>query len=181
MIDDHSIARPYAQAAFQHAVDSNSLSAWLSTLEILSVAVQSEQLVSLLSNPQVNQQQVTDILIDVAKATDSAMKNFILLLADYKRLAIVPAIFELFNELKMEHERLLDAHVFSPFELSAEQSSKLQAALAKKFDQQVALHQQVDPSLIGGAVIRIGDLVIDNSILGKINRFKAHLNLKETV
>lgn len=181
MIDDYAVARPYAHAAFEYAVKQGTLDAWSDAIEILAFAVQNDKLANLLNNPNVNQQQVIDILTQVVNTTDAGIKNFILLLAQYKRLLIAPAVFELFQQLKLKHEKILHVDVTSAFELAETQMTQLRAALTKKFNHQVTLQQHVDPSLIGGLAVRMGDFVIDNSILGKINRFKAHLNLKETV
>jgi F-type H+-transporting ATPase subunit delta len=181
MSDAYAIARPYSQAAFNEALESSTLEKWMSALEILSIAVSDEHLAAILTNPQIPQEPVTDLLIELSSQGDIAIKRFILLLAEYKRLFFIPVIFELCKALKMEHEHRLDAHVFSPFKLDASQLDRLSDALTKKFKHQVICHEHLDESLISGVVVRIGDKVIDHSIRDKINRFKAHLNLKEAI
>ena len=181
MIDDHLLAEPYAQAAFEYAAKHGTLAGWSEALAVLAIVVQNEQFQMLLSNPKVEQSIILNILKRVVNTQDPAINNFILLLANYKRLNVAATINELFIALKLAHEKILDVHVKTPFNLDVEQSNKLQAAFAAKYNQQVRLHIQIEPSLIGGINVRVGDVVIDNSILGKINRFKAHLNLKETV
>ena len=114
MIDDRSVARPYAEAAFDFALTENALGKWEHSLELLSFAVQDKEMAKLLDSPQVEQQQAIELLADIVEADDVAIKNFLKLLAEYNRLVVAPAIFELFRELKMAHESLLDANVYSP-------------------------------------------------------------------
>jgi len=180
MINDHSVARPYAQAAFNHALQEDKLVDWDNSLELLSLMMQDKRLVSLLSNPKVSKKSVQDLIIELVNAPNQAINNFILLLAENKRLSLISLIYELFRQLKLCHEHVIDVHVLSAFDLNETQSKNLQAAIAAKYGQQIKLHIRRDDSLIGGLVVRIGDTVIDNSIRGKINRLKAHLSLKET-
>lgn len=177
----NSQARPYAQAAFDYAVENNVLEDWESALKTLAIAVQDQQLIALLNNPAIEQHQLVALLMQTLKTDNTALKNFLLLLLEYKRLTIVPAVSEVFQTLKMQYEKHVDINVYAAFELNSHQTQKLQQAFAKKYGQQVTLHQHLAPELIGGLRVRVGDTVFDNSILDKINRFKAHLNLKETV
>lgn len=181
MSELYAVARPYAQAAFNQALESASIDKWTIALEKLAIAVNDEQLAAILSNPSIQKQQVLDLLVDIVSDTDLFIKNFILLLAEYNRLPLASIIFELYKTFKMDHEKIVDAHVFSPFKLEAAQLDRLRHALAKKLNHEVICHEHLDQSLISGVVVRVGDTVINHSIRDKINRFKAHLNLKEAV
>lgn len=177
----NSQARPYAQAVFDYAVENNALEEWERALKILAIAGQDPQLVTLLNTPTIDQHKLITILMQTLKTNNVALENFLLLLLEYKRLTILPAISEVFQALKMQREKQLDVDVYAAFQLNSHQTQKLQQAFAKKYGQQITLHQHLEPALIGGLRVRVGDTVFDHSILDKINRFKAHLNLKETV
>jgi len=124
-----------------------------------------------LENPSVSASQKADLMIDLAGLGDnSSAKNFLLVLADHKRLKALGAITEDFEALKAQLQQQVDVEVASAFDLTEEQSNTLRQALATKLNRQVNLTSKTDRSLIGGVVVRAGDLVIDASIKGRIEK-----------
>lgn len=166
-----SIARPYALAAFEYALAQNSLPAWEEFLQTAAVVAQDPLIVRFMASPEVNKAQLAELLCDVLKSEmDTQKSNFISLLAEHKRFAVIPEIAEQFKQHREEHEKKMTVEVVSAVALDAEQKAKLAQALTKRLKLQVALQCSVDSSLLGGAIIRAGDHVIDGSVRGKLNR-----------
>ena len=182
MAEQNQIARPYAQAAFEFARAANVLDTWAIALEKLAIAVQEQQVKTLLHDPRFDQSKLISALVDVCAEQDGNIKNFILLLSESHRMSVVSEIFELFNEYKAEYDNQLEVDVYSPFDMDGEQLQRLQAALVKKFGKpKVAIKNHIDKSLISGIRIQVGDIVIDNSVAGRVRRLRANLNLKGRV
>jgi F-type H+-transporting ATPase subunit delta len=171
MTDKTTIARPYARAAFAEAKIHGGLAAWSEALAASAVAVHDPQVVPLLDNPRVSRADLAKLLIGIAPGTlDESYGNFIRTLAENHRLPVLPEIATLFEELKNEAEGVADVTVSSAVELSAPQLKALEDALARRLKRQVRLHTELDPALIGGAVVRSGDLIIDGSLKGRLER-----------
>ncbi len=177
----NAVARPYAQAAFDFAVSHDQLHVWLQSLSKLAQALTNKKLQVLLKNPQVDRNEVSQVLIAVCSEGNDSVANFIKLLTENKRLFWAPLISQLFEGLKTEHERKLHVEFYSPFALELTQREKLVSVLTEKYDRQIELHDHIDQSLIGGALLRIGDRVIDNTVIGRVNRLKTHFKLKGSV
>lgn len=175
-IDKSTIARPYAKAAFQFAETQNALAHWSQSLTAAALITIDQQMASLLNNPLLRPEQLLDIYYSAAKNYfNEHDKNFLSLLAANKRLQVLPEIAIIFNKLRADKERTIDVDVLSIAPLSAEQQQRLTAALKKRLQREVALHCHIDENLIGGAVIRAGDFVIDGSVRGKLNRLSSEL------
>ncbi len=174
-------ARPYARAAFANAAAS-ARADWGAFLERAAAVVQDPQVVPLIGNPRVPVAELVDFLLGIATATgpDSALRaqqhNFLQLLADNRRLRLLPEIAAQFEVLRSEAERIADVEVISASELTGEQSKTLQAALERRLGLAVRLHPQVDRSLVGGAIVRYGDFVVDGSLRGRIERLGAAMS-----
>jgi len=175
-------ARPYARAAFATAGTASQLTQWSAFLARAAAAVQDPQLLPLIGNPRVPAPQLVDLLLELAgsgKTSESQVahqRNFLHLLADNRRLKLLPEIDAQFEVLRAEAERIADVDVISARELSAEQSKKLQAVLERRLGLAVRLHPQVDKSLIGGAIVRYRDFVVDGSLRGRIERLGAAMS-----
>lgn len=175
-------ARPYARAAFATAGTASQLAQWSAFLARAAVVVQDPQLVPLIGNPRVPAAQLVDFLLELASAgkagaPESAhQRNFLHLLADNRRLKLLPEIDAQFEVLRAEAEHIADVELISARELSAEQLKKLQAALERRLGRSVRLHPQVDQSLIGGAIVRYRDFVVDGSLRGRIERLGAAMS-----
>ena len=171
MADIATIARPYARAAFEHAHAAGQLAPWGDMLARAGAAVADERVEPLIGNPHVKRADLVALIVEVAGATgDGKAQNFIHLLADNGRLAALPQVAEQYAALRAEVENTVDVTVESALPLTAEQSDKLAQALTRRLRRTVRLTATVDPSLIGGAVVRAGDFVIDGSLRGRVER-----------
>ncbi|MEJ0099860.1 MAG: F0F1 ATP synthase subunit delta [Pseudomonadota bacterium] len=176
MADRLTIARPYAKAAFAQAKADASLGAWANALDRAAAVVIDPRVRALFGSPKVTTAQLADLVGGVAGSELSANgRNFIALLAENKRLPFLPEIAQIFNALKDDVERVVDVHITSATELPAAESAQLTAALEKRFDRKVRIEASVDPSLIGGAVVRAGDLTIDGSLQARLARLAQEL------
>lgn len=176
MADKTTIARPYAKAAFEEAKAANHLGPWSETLRIAATVVQDPRVQNLLGNPAVSTAELAKLIIDLAgPQLDEQGRNFVQTLAENRRLAYLPEISTLFDELKDEAEGVIDVTVTSAAPLANGQSEALSAALQRRLKRQVRLQCETDPALIGGAVLRAGDLVIDGSVRARLDRIAYEL------
>ncbi len=176
MADRLTIARPYAKAAFAQAEASGNLGAWSGALDRAALTVSDARVRALFGSPKVTAAQLTDLVSGVAGSElDANGRNFIALLAENKRLPFLPEIAQIFNALKDDVERVVDVHITSATALPEAEAAQLTAALEKRFDRKVRVEASVDPSLIGGAVVRAGDLTIDGSLRARLARLSQEL------
>jgi F-type H+-transporting ATPase subunit delta len=177
MTDKRTIARPYARAAFAAAQTLGVLSAWSDALHTAATVIEDPRIESLLGNPHVTSKQLADLVIDIGGGKLGApWGELVLALAQNGRLRVLPEIATLFDALKDETEGVVDVTVTSAITLDAKQQETLSAALARRLKRQVRLHSEVDAALIGGAVIRAGDLVIDGSLRTRLERMAFELS-----
>ena len=164
-----TIARPYAQAAFDEAQKLNALRAWSEMLLSLTQAVNHPEVQAAVSNPRVPAVQIAG-LMDALLGTSASVqqRNFVRIVADNRRLLVLPEIAELFEARKAEAEKSVNVVVDSAFELSAAQQDKIAASLKKRLAREIKLTCNVKKELLGGVVIRAGDKVIDGSALTRL-------------
>lgn len=169
-----TIARPYAVAAFEAAKEENALAAWSEQLTSLAAIVSDEAMQDFMAQPSVTSNDVAGLLVDImgSELTNEA-KNFLNVLAENKRLNALSEIAGLFQELKAKEEKRVLATVISAQQPTDEQKKKLSAALNAKFDAEVEVSYEEDPSLIAGVRIRVGDWAIDGSALSQLNKLGA--------
>jgi len=176
MAEKITIARPYAKAVFALARDEQKLGAWLDALAHAATIVTDPRVAPLLSSPRVTPADLAGLLLEVMGGELSEKgRNFIRVLAANRRLGYLPEIAQTFAHLKSEAERSVDVTVTSAVELSADQQKKLAVAVGKRLARTVRLHTKLDPTLIGGAVLRADDLVIDGSLKGRLDRLESEL------
>jgi F-type H+-transporting ATPase subunit delta len=176
MADRATIARPYARAAFAHASEGKELATWSTMLGAAATAAVDPRVSRLIGNPQVTGEQLVELLADVSKgAAGQGGTNFLLALAENHRLALLPEIAEQFETLRAEVENVVDVEVIAAQEIAPAQQKKLAAALAKRLGREVRMHTKIDETLIGGAIVRAGDLVIDGSLKGRLARLGSAL------
>ena len=168
MAESLTIARPYAEAAFKLARDAGALPQWSDALARLSAVVRSDGAHALIGNPRVTDAQVASIIGDVAGSLAPEQTNFVRVLAANERLVVLPEIVEVFEALRNAHEGVLDARISSAYPLSEQQIADVVATLEGKYGRKVKPTVNVEPDLIGGISIRIGDEVIDASVRGKL-------------
>jgi F-type H+-transporting ATPase subunit delta len=169
--DAATVARPYARAAFEHAHAAGQLAPWGELLARAGATVEDERVEPLIGNPHVHRADLVALVVEVAGAAgDEKARNFIQLLADNGRLGLLPEVAAQYAALRAEVENTVEVTVASALPLTAEQSDKLAQALTRRLRRTVRLTATVDPSLIGGAVVRAGDFVIDGSLRGRVER-----------
>ena len=172
-----TLARPYAKAAFQAAQDQQQLAEWAEVLTVAGQVTANEVIRQLLVNPGMDEQKKADLILETTEVKVSdGVRNFFTILAENRRLALLPEIAALFNTYRADLERTVDIDVTTAFELSDEQQQKLAQALSSKLERQVSLAASMDKSLIGGVVVRTGDLVIDASVRGKLKKLAETLS-----
>ena len=171
MAEKSTIARPYAQAAFDLAQQKSELKTWSDMLGMLSSVVSDEQMKNLFGNPQVGKEALVDLVLNVCgDKLNTEGQNFVRILADNKRLEVLPEIATMFEAHRAEAERTVEAEVISAFPLSDAQKDSLVSALKQKLGREVTLAVETDESLIGGAIVRAGDMVIDGSVTGHLDK-----------
>lgn len=176
MADNASIARPYAKAVFDLAQETNAFDAWSSALEQLALISQDESFRTLVADPRVDDSQVIELLTGIAKDNlPEGGANFIQMLVQNDRLLALPDIHQQFEAHVAKARALVNADVITAKALTSDQRSALAAALQAKLGMQVELSETVDSSLIGGAIIKAGDLVIDGSAKGRIEKLSSVL------
>ena len=168
-----TLARPYARAAFAIARDTNALPAWSDALAFAARVAADPTVSALLGNPGLIQADATTLL--APEGADAMFGNFLGLLFENRRLSLLPEITGQFDELRFEAERVVKAKVTSAVPMPAAELETIKAALKKRFGRDVEVETAVDESLIGGAVIDAGDVVIDGSLKGKRGCLQAAL------
>jgi len=169
MAELRTLARPYAKAAFGAAQEHKQLAEWSQVLTVAGQVTANKDIRQLLANPGLEEQKKADLILEVVEeGVTEQIRNFFAVLAKKRRLTLLPEISALFNTYRADLERTVDIEVTAAFELTDEQQQKLAQALSKKLERQVSLAASLDKSLIGGVIIRTGDLVIDASVRGKL-------------
>jgi F-type H+-transporting ATPase subunit delta len=172
-----TLARPYAKAAFEVALQNSSLDSWSGMLRLSAAVTADESIRGLLNSPSLSSEQIADAFISVCgDELDEKGNNFVHLLAENKRLVLLPEISLLFENLKANQEKSVDVEITTAFEISSDVSSKLAQALKDRLQREIKLATSVDQSLIGGAIIRAGDNVIDGSVRGKLSKLAESMN-----
>jgi F-type H+-transporting ATPase subunit delta len=176
MADKLTIARPYARAAFEEARGEQRLAQWSAALKVAAQVVQDARVENLLGNPHVTPEELAQLVIGIAGPDlGEHGANFVRTLADNRRLAYLPEIAAQFDTLKDAAQGVADVTVTSATALDETLQSKLSQALEKRLKRKVRLHCAVDPHLIGGAILRAGDLVIDGSLSTRLERIAHEL------
>jgi len=168
MAESLTIARPYAEAAFKIARDANALPVWSDALGRLAAVASSKIALELVGNPKLTTAQVASLIADTAGQLLPQQHNFVQVLAENERLAVLPEIAAQFEALRNAHEGVVDVQVSSAFPLSDAQLVEITETLQSRYGGQVKVSVSIDPDLIGGVSIRVGDEVIDTSVRGKL-------------
>jgi F-type H+-transporting ATPase subunit delta len=174
MVEKVTLARPYARAAFEAAQEHKDFERWSQMLASAATTVADTRVVKLLSSPRV---QPTDLveLIAEASSADERGRNFLNTLAQNRRLGVLPEVAAIYEELRADAENVTDVHVTSAVQLDETQRARLTAALKKRLKREIRLHCAVDASLIGGAIVRAGDFVIDGSLKARLERLASQI------
>jgi len=175
MAESLTIARPYAEAAFKLARDSGALPAWSDALQRLAAVAANPVAHDLIGTPQLSVAQVASLIADASGQLGTEQRNFVQVLAENERLAVLPEIASLFEGLRNQHEGVVEAQISTAFPLSDAQVAEIVATLAAKYGRRVKPAVTVDADLIGGVSIRVGDEVMDASVRGKLAQLASAL------
>lgn len=171
-----TLARPYAHAVFELAQEQQDYDGWSDKLAFMAAVARNAEMRALLDSPRLSDEQAAEMFIAVCNEyADDAARNFIRLLAENGRLVLLGEIAALYEHFRAEAENTVEAQLVSAQEVSEAQQSSIAKALEKRLGRTVKLVCKVDASLIGGAVIRAGDLVIDGSLRGRLNKLSTAL------
>lgn len=177
MAEKSTIARPYALAVFKLAEAHKQLPQWSDTLALLAAIVEDPAMAALIGNPRVTDGQMRDLFFGVGgEQLDDKARSLINILIENDRIALLPEIAALYEIYRAEAEHVVQAEVISAYEVSPEQEKAIAQALKARLGKEVAIASRVDESLIGGAIIRAGDMVIDGSVTGHLDRLGTALS-----
>ena len=178
MSESSNIARPYAQAIFELARDSDRFDQWSESLKFLCEIVEHPDIGILINDPRITRQQVLDIVLEIgADSFDEHTRNLVRILGHYRRLAAVPSITMQYESLRAIEEGIIEAELETAFEVDDEHQSSLISALQKRLGRKVRLTSNVNPDLLGGVVIRAGDWVIDGSVRARLDKLSSSLGV----
>lgn len=179
MSDSRTIARPYAKAIFEFALARGQLVEWSEYLHSLALLVEDPELAQFINNPASSVSQHCELLASIAtlrgNKADDDVKNLISTLAQNKRILVLPEIRTLYEAMRSEQEKTITVNVFSYSPLSTSKQQQLAESLSARLQRHVTLDVIIDSTLMGGIVIQAGDLVIDGSVRGKLNKLRTGL------
>ncbi len=175
MAENVTIARPYADAAFELARGAGALGPWSDALDRLASVAADANMRACINDPKLSADQLAKLVLDVAGNLSAEQQNFIRVLVDNERLLVLPEIRDLFVALKNEHEGVLEAEIASAFPLDDATLASLKSDLEARFKAKLNVQVHIDPELIGGVRIAVGDEVIDASVRGKLANMAAAL------
>jgi F-type H+-transporting ATPase subunit delta len=171
-----TLARPYAKAAFELARDEQALARWDDMLQLVSSIVADASMTKLLESPDVSGNQAVTLIAEIAgDGVNGRFRDFLSVLAANDRLSLVPQITSIFRGLREEAEKRLSVKVVSAIPLDENQAARMREALARRFDCEIVLENEINADVIGGAVVYAGDQVIDGSLRGRLQKLSNSL------
>ncbi|WP_158782462.1 F0F1 ATP synthase subunit delta [Pantoea sp. BAV 3049] len=165
-----TVARPYAKAAFDFAVEHQSVDSWQQMLAFATEVASNEQVAELLSGALAPESLSAQFIAICGSQLDEAGQNLIKVMAENKRLPALPDVLAQFILLRAAHDATAEVEVISSTTLSDEQLTKISAAMEKRLSRKVKLNCKIDKSVMAGVIIRAGDMVIDGSVRGRLER-----------
>ena len=179
MAESITVARPYTKAAFETALAQGDLGSWLEFLNMAAAVVADPSLAQVLDNPELTAAEKAQLVTDVVNGShpvSQQAQNFLNLLAENKRLSLLPEVSNLYETLKANQEQSIDVSIVSAFDLGNEQQDKLAQALNAMLSREINITSTTDASLLGGVIVHAGDLVIDGSVKGKLGKLAEAMN-----
>ena len=171
-----TIARPYAEAAFKLARENKNLPAWSEMLALLEAVVSDPLVSGRIGDPNFNSGALENVILGtLGERLDGHGRNLVQLLVHNQRVELVPEIRQLYEDLRREHEGVLEAKIVSALPIADEQVQQVVSALERKYGRRVNAQVEVDAALIGGARIMVGDKVIDATVRGRLDAMAAAL------
>jgi F-type H+-transporting ATPase subunit delta len=178
MAERATIARPYAKAAFAYARENGRVAEWARWLGVAREVVLSDEYSRLAQSPGVQVSQLVELIASICGADlDAPGRAFLSLLMENQRVDYLPEIAEHFEALAAEDQNVAEVEIVSAVQLDESQRERLAAAMRRRLQRDVRLDCRVDPALIGGAIVRSGDLLIDGSLKGKLERLETELTV----
>jgi F-type H+-transporting ATPase subunit delta len=168
MAENLTIARPYAEAIFRLADQTGALAAWSDTLTSMACVARNPDMQALFGNPRVSRSQLADLFIVACRGLSEEGRNLVQLMVDNGRLTLVPQVADMFEDLKREREGVVEAQIYSAFAIDDAQKSALVADLGRKLNKRIHASVALDPELIGGVKVVVGDQVIDGSVRARL-------------
>lgn len=175
MSEPLTLARPYARAAFETARAHNALAAWSGNLRFAAQVMADARVSAVAGDPRLSHAELVGLLLPPGESADAPFAAFLSLLVENRRVNLLADVAALFEELKRESEHTIHVTLRSAGEIPAAQAEAIKAALKKRFAREIELEQRIDPAVIGGAVIDAGDVVIDGSVRGRLDRLQSAL------
>ena len=179
MAESITVARPYTKAAFETALAQGDLGSWSEFLNMAAAVVADPGLAQVLDNPELTAAEKAQLVTDVVNGShpvSQQAQNFLNLLAENKRLSLLPEVSSLYETLKANQEQSVDVSIVSAFDLGNEQQDKLAQALSAMLSREINITSTTDASLLGGVIVHAGDLVIDGSVKGKLGKLAEAMN-----
>jgi len=177
MAETLTIARPYAQAAFLFASEHHVMKDWSDMLGLLAAIAADPEMARMIDSPQLTEAQLADLFIRVGgERLNEKCHNFIRVLSEARRLQQLPEIAALYEIQRRAAEQTVSAELITAYPASETQQAAVATALKQRLGRDIELQCTVDTALLGGAVIRAGDLVIDGSVRGKLERLGTALS-----
>ncbi len=176
MAESVTIARPYAEAVYCIAQQTGAQGVWSERLQRLALIAQDGDMAAVMGNPQLSVEQVADLFISLSQDNDATLGNFIRTLAENRRLVLLPEISRLFELARSQEEGIKEAVVYSAFPIDDSQVASLIQQLEPRFGSRLSARVEIDPSLIGGVKVAVGDQVLDASVRGKLDAMAVALN-----
>jgi F-type H+-transporting ATPase subunit delta len=170
-----TLARPYAEAVFRLAQEDGDLASWAVLLKNLALIARDDRMKDMFGNPAVEGETIFSLISDMVGKLDKRPANFIRVLLENNRLSLLPEVSVLYDALRSEAEASINVMVTSALKMDSKQEASLASVLEKKLGKKIHLTSAVDAELIGGIVIRAGDLVIDGSVKGRLGDLASQL------
>ncbi len=179
MQENLTLARPYAQAAYEQARAEGTLSAWSEALAFLAAVIADADMRRIIHDPRVGRQRLIDLLFELGGTRfGGTFRNFIKVLSASQRLGVTSEIAQVFERHRAEAENIAHAEIVTAYPLDAIEEARIASAVQKRLGKEVRIKQRVDQALIGGAVVRVGDTVYDFSLKGGLNQLANLFNWK---
>ncbi len=179
MQENLTLARPYAQAAYEQASAEGAVVLWSEALAFLAIVIVDPAMRRVIHDPRIARQRLLDLLFELGDTRFSgSFRNFVKVLSAAQRLSIVGEIAQVFERQRAEAENIAHAEIVTAYLLDAAEEGRVAAAVQKRLGKEVRVTQRVDRALIGGAIVRVGDTVFDVSLKGGLNQLANLFNWK---